>query len=115
KRGWYAIPGGKMEPGETIKESVVREYWEETGLHLESCDLRGVFTFVVSDGDQPEHEWMMFTFASDTYSGKLAERCDEGELEWVPADAVKTLPMAEGDRNIFEHVLTSDTMLFGSF
>src|SRR5699024_3164281 len=72
-------------------------------------------TFVVSDKMQSEQEWMMFTFVSNTYNGVLAEHCNEGELEWVPVDAIKTLPMAEGDRKIFEHVLTTDTMLFGSF
>ncbi|HLR08910.1 MAG TPA: 8-oxo-dGTP diphosphatase [Bacillota bacterium] len=115
KRGWYAIPGGKMERGETVKEAVVREFWEETGLRIETCALKGVFTFVVSDKMQSEQEWMMFTFVSNTYNGVLAEHCNEGELEWVPVDAIKTLPMAEGDRKIFEHVLTTDTMLFGSF
>src|SRR5699024_9539332 len=115
KRGWYAIPGGKMERGETVKEAVIGECWDETGLRIETCALNGVFTFVVSDKMQSDQELMMFTFVSNTYNRVLAEHCNEGELEWVPVDAIKTLPMAEGDRKIFEHVLTTDTMLFGSF
>src|SRR5699024_5050838 len=115
KRGWYAIPGGKMERGETVKEAVVREFWEETGLRIETCALKGVFTFVVSDKRQSEQEWMMFTFVSNTYNGGLAEHCNEGELAWVRVDSIKTLPMADGDRNISDQVLTTDKMLFGSF
>ena len=32
---WVA-PGGKMERGETVRDSVVREYREETGIYLKT-------------------------------------------------------------------------------
>lgn len=115
RRGWYAIPGGKMEQGESIKESVVREYSEETGLHLTNPLLAGSFTFTVFNEDDFVHEWMMFTFVGRQFEGELAEFCSEGELEWVATDTITDLPMAEGDREIFEHVLYSDEMLYGSF
>ncbi len=109
------MPGGKMEQGESIKESVTREYREETGLHLTEPQLAGSFTFTIFNDDDLVQEWMMFTFICKEFEGKLAEYCSEGELEWVAIDDVKDLPMAEGDRKIFEHVLSSDAMLFGSF
>jgi 8-oxo-dGTP diphosphatase len=31
--------GGKVEPGESIREGAVREIWEETGLHVDAADL----------------------------------------------------------------------------
>ncbi|MFD2045028.1 NUDIX domain-containing protein [Ornithinibacillus salinisoli] len=114
-RGWYAIPGGKMEQGETIQESVVREYWEETALTLANPRLAGVFTFSIFQHDELENEWMMFTFISDTYHGQLTEHCDEGELEWVPISRIHSLPMAEGDHKIFEHILHSESTVFGTF
>lgn len=115
RRGWYAIPGGKMEQGESIKESVVREYWEETALQLQYPELAGAFTFTVHDKDEMVHEWMMFTFTCDAFEGELAAYCDEGILEWVEQDKINELPMAEGDRKIFEHVLSKRGMLYGSF
>ena len=115
RRGWYAIPGGKMEQGESIKESVVREYREETSLHLQNPELAGVFTFTVRDKDTIVPEWMMFTFVCNACKGELTEHCNEGILEWVDRDKVTELPMAAGDRKIFEHVLTKNEMLYGSF
>ncbi|WP_163970513.1 NUDIX domain-containing protein [Oceanobacillus halotolerans] len=115
RRGWYAIPGGKMEHGETIKESVVREFWEETALQLVEPKLGGTFTFNIMDGGKLVQEWMMFTFICRTYQGTLTDHCDEGELEWVPIERISKLPMAEGDRKIFRHLLTSSSMLFGAF
>ena len=31
RRNWWVAPGGKMEPGESVKESCIREFREETG------------------------------------------------------------------------------------
>lgn len=115
RRGWYAIPGGKMEQGESVKESVVREYREETSLHIQNPELAGVFTFTVQDKDTIVPEWMMFTFICNAYKGELTEHCNEGILEWVERDKITELPMAAGDRKIFEHVLTKKEMLYGSF
>lgn len=115
RRGWYAIPGGKMEQGESIKEAVMREFQEETALHLNQPELAGVFTFDIYDQQDVKQEWMMFTFKCEDYEGKLAEFCKEGELEWVPFNKIATLPMAEGDRSIFHHVLTTKELLYGAF
>ncbi|MFD1361638.1 NUDIX hydrolase [Lentibacillus salinarum] len=115
RRGWYATPGGKMEQGESIKESAAREYREETELELVDPELAGVFTFMVYQADRLIQEWMMFTFLCQTYTGTLTNDCREGELEWVTRETIYELPMAEGDRKIFRHVLNSSKMLYGSF
>lgn len=114
-RGWYAMPGGKMEIGETIKEAAVREYREETGIHLIDPELAGVFTFNIYEEGHLENEWMMFTFICRTFSGEVNAYCREGELEWHPQENIAQLPMAAGDRKIFEHVLASNEIMYGSF
>src|SRR5699024_3484218 len=115
RRGWYAIPGGKMEQGETLKESVIREYGEETDLHLINPFLIGAFTFNIFSGEKCTQEWMMFTFVCHSYTGTQTSHCAEGELEWIPLDEIASLPMAEGDRSIFNHILSSDDILYASF
>jgi len=39
----YEMPGGRLEPGETLKEAVVREVLEETGVHAEIGAMVGVY------------------------------------------------------------------------
>src|SRR3954452_21051435 len=42
--GLWGIPGGSMELGESAEETVRREVWEETGLHVGDLRLFGVFS-----------------------------------------------------------------------
>ncbi|MBO8173279.1 MAG: 8-oxo-dGTP diphosphatase [Bacillaceae bacterium] len=114
-RGWWVAPGGKMEPGETITESMVREYREETGLYLLNPQLKGVFTIMVESGGQIEEEWMMFTFLADSYTGRLLKESPEGELEWIPVEDVKKLPTAKGDQYFLTPIAQGSDMLVGRF
>lgn len=42
--GYWSIPGGRQEPGETIRECAMREVKEETGYDVELVGLVGIFT-----------------------------------------------------------------------
>jgi ADP-ribose pyrophosphatase YjhB (NUDIX family) len=35
----WNLPGGRQQPGELLAETVVREVFEETGLHVEAADV----------------------------------------------------------------------------
>ena len=39
--GQWCFPGGKMDPGETLKEACVREFFEETGISVEVVEQVG--------------------------------------------------------------------------
>src|SRR4051794_35078965 len=40
----WSLPGGAMEPGESITEAAVRETLEETGIRVEVTGLVGIYT-----------------------------------------------------------------------
>ena len=115
RRGWWAIPGGKMEPQETVKRSVKREFQEETGLVINHPELKGIYTFLVRDEKQIVMEWMMFTFVTRDAEGVLQKETDEGILQWHPVDRLDELPMAKGDHIILDHALNGEDIQFGIF
>ena len=41
KAGYYDIPGGKIEDGETPEQTVIREMVEETGLEVKNMKFKG--------------------------------------------------------------------------
>lgn len=104
-----------MESGESIRDAVIREYREETGIYLKNPDLKGVFTFIIKDGDKIVSEWMMFSFFATEADGVNLQESEEGKIKWHPIEAIKDLPMAEGDYHILDYLLHGKNTIYGTF
>ncbi|ABO68361.1 NUDIX hydrolase [Geobacillus thermodenitrificans] len=115
KRGWWVAPGGKMEPGETVREACIREYREETGIYLKNPRLKGVFTVMIKDGEQTVSEWMMFTFFAEDFVGENVAFWEEGTLAWHDVETLSELPMAPGDYHILDYALKGEGVMYGAF
>lgn len=92
----YIGIGGHIEHGETPNECIIREAREETGLRLINPRLRGLLTFVIDDMDE-----YTFLYTCTDFEGTFKE-CDEGDLEWIPKEKIKDLPLWEGDKIFFK-------------
>ena len=93
KGKWNGL-GGKLIPGETPEDCVIREVKEESGLNIKNPVLKGILTFPKFDEID---DWMVFVFTSNQFKGSLTE-CDEGVLEWIENENLSKLEMWEGDK-----------------
>ena len=107
---WNGL-GGKMEPGESAEECVIREVWEESGLKIKNPKLKGVLMFPAFD---EVDDWLVFVFTAKNFGGKLKEKSPEGDLEWIPASQVLKLNLWDGDRHFLKH-LNGRKMFSGKF
>lgn len=90
---WHgaAFPGGHVDPGESVAESMVRELQEETGLIARSLEYCGLVHWVHADQEQRS---LIFCYRCRDFSGQLRDDPKEGRHEWVPRDRLRSLPLA---------------------
>jgi 8-oxo-dGTP diphosphatase len=100
--GLWSPPGGKLNPGETPTECILREYYEETGLTLIKPQLRAI-TNVMHSG--LGLQWMLFIYYAQQTTGTL-QPSDEGDLEWVALDRLHEYPRPPADIPVLDHVLS---------
>lgn len=121
RRGWWYLPGGKVEDDELWRHAAMREFTEESGLQLEDAVLRGIYRVRVEAGsDTVEKNRLIAQFVGRGASGTLRESHREGTLAVATFEDFFHLPMDEGDRLMVLHTLKAEELgdpmvFFGKF
>jgi len=94
--GYWGLPGGRMDPGETVEQTVVREANEETGLDVAIVCKIGEY---VEKGikDDVDYEYYPTCFLVKVIGGEMKRQ--ESEIQDIQLFSLKALP----DPLAFEH------------
>ncbi|WP_406205709.1 MULTISPECIES: NUDIX domain-containing protein [unclassified Streptomyces] len=98
--GYWQPLSGRIEPGETQREAVVREVREEVGLAV--VPLAKVWESETDDGRFRLHWWTANAETGDI----VPDPGEVAEARWVtPEEFLSLDPVFEGDREFFERIL----------
>ncbi len=95
-RGQWSIPGGRVDPGETSLEAVVREIEEETALHIVPTRLAGVVERAGREGQVYVIEDWLARPAPGVDPAQVLAGDDAAEVGWFSGDELAALDCVEG-------------------
>jgi 8-oxo-dGTP diphosphatase len=100
-RGQWTVPGGVVEVGEILEDSVIREVKEETGLKAQNPRLIDVVDQVHRDKEgKIEYHYVIIDYAVKA-TGEPKAASDAYELKWVPLGEVEAYDLTPSFRRFF--------------
>ena len=101
--GGLTFPGGHVEPGESLVDSIVREMQEETGLTIHNPKLIGSKSWMQKDGSR----YLVLLYIATEYEGEL-HSSEEGDISWMTIEEMRAGKMVEGMELYFRVYLDRD-------
>ncbi len=99
--GWFNLPGGGVDPDETVAEGLIREVREETGLEIEIGPLVGVYS-------KPQKHELVLAFRARVSGGTLAPSDEADYHTWVEANALDTVRLLPKHRERIDDALRNE-------
>src|SRR6266566_6735099 len=82
----YSIPGGQLEPGETLTQATIREVKEETGVDIVVTDLIGIYSnpkHIIAYDDGEVRQEFSICFRASPVGGSLRTSNESTEVRWT--------------------------------
>ncbi len=102
-KGFWSLPGGLVETGETLEDAVRREILEETGLRIQPVSRFEIFERIMLDAQgKAEYHYVLADYICKVVGGSLRAGDDVSRAAWVRRSELGNYRITEGTREVIE-------------
>ena len=107
--GQWSLPGGGVELGETLEDSVVREMLEETGLEIEVGPVIEVFDRITRDDEgEVKYHFVLVDYLCWPLGGELQASSDVADARFVDPSELPQYNLTKKATEVIERALELD-------
>jgi 8-oxo-dGTP diphosphatase len=100
-KGYWSLPGGLVETGELLREAIVREVFEETGLRVKPSARFEIFERIMRDArGRAEYHYGLCDCECKVVGGELRPGDDVSRAEWVPLSRLNEFQLTPGTEEV---------------
>ena len=102
-KGYWSLPGGVVEVGETLEQAIRREVREETNLEIDVIQVLEIFERIIPDAEgRPEYHYVLIDYLCRSNSGEPSPADDVARVAWVRQDQLPRYRITEGTPPVIE-------------
>lgn len=113
--GRWCLPGGRMDAGEDVAATCVREVLEETGLHVNIERLVGVYSnpnFIIEYADGERCHFVVLHFEATPIGGALGISEETTEYGYFSLNEIASMDVMEHHLERIQDTFTAQTAAF---